>query len=159
MRLSRTDLVPVLAIIGGGALGVVASGALVLSSRSDDAPVAVRTVVVPDGQRISYWSSDGRIEYRPICPRTPGFSPPYPCSGDVSAPVLGVAPPVTVESANGERPPTSEQILAWSPDGSRIAFTSSRDGHQQIWVVNADGGTPTRLTANTLPEAVSVLVR
>ncbi len=35
MRLSRTDLVPVLAIICGGALGVLTSGALVLSSRAD----------------------------------------------------------------------------------------------------------------------------
>ena len=159
MGLSRTDLIPVLTIIAGGAVGALTSGALVLSSRTDNVPVAIPTVIVPDGQRISYWSSDGRIEYQPICPRTPGFSPPYPCLGAMSAPVLGVAPPVTVESANGERPPTSEQILAWSPDGSRIAFTSSRDGHQQIWVVNADGGTPTRLTANTLPEAVRVLVR
>ena len=34
MRLSRTDLVPVLAIIGGGAVGVATSGALVLSRGS-----------------------------------------------------------------------------------------------------------------------------
>ena len=158
MRLSRTDLIPVLAIIAGGALGLATSASLVLSSRSDHVPVADQSVIVPDGQRISYWSSDGRIEYQPICPRTPGFSPPYPCSGDVSAPVLGVAPPVTAESANGERLPTSEQILAWSPDGSRIAFT--RDGSREVWVVNVDGGTPIRLintlrlTVNTLPEEV-----
>ncbi len=156
MGLSRTDLIPVLTIIAGGAVGALTSGALVLSSRTDNVPVAIPTVIVPDGQRISYWSSDGRIEYQPICPRTPGFSPPYPCLGAMSAPVLGVAPPVTAESANGERLPTSEQILAWSPDGSRIAFT--RDGSREVWVVNVDGGTPIRLintlrlTVNTLPE-------
>ena len=53
MRLSRTDLVPVLAIIGGGAVGVLVSGSLLLSLRSDDVPVADQSVIVPDGQRIS----------------------------------------------------------------------------------------------------------
>jgi len=41
MRLSRTDLIPVLAIVAGGAVGVATSASLVLSSRSDYAPVAV----------------------------------------------------------------------------------------------------------------------
>jgi len=27
----------------------------------------------------------------------------------------------------------------WSPDGTRIAFTSDRTGHYEIWTVNADG--------------------
>ena len=65
MRLSRTDVVPVLAILAGGAVGVLTSASLVLSSRSDYVPVADQGVIVPDGQRIVYWSSDGRIEYRP----------------------------------------------------------------------------------------------
>jgi len=34
----------------------------------------------------------------------------------------------------------------WSPDGSRIAFTSNRDGRNEIYVMNANGGFPTRLT-------------
>src|SRR6266536_4585179 len=35
----------------------------------------------------------------------------------------------------------------WSPDGSRIAFVSSRDGGAQIYVVGANGGgDPTKLT-------------
>jgi Tol biopolymer transport system component len=28
---------------------------------------------------------------------------------------------------------------AWSPDGTRIAYTHTADGHNEIWVVNADG--------------------
>jgi TolB protein len=28
---------------------------------------------------------------------------------------------------------------AWSPDGSRIAFTSNRDGNLDIYVMAADG--------------------
>jgi TolB protein len=35
---------------------------------------------------------------------------------------------------------------AWSPDGQRIAFTSSRDGNSEIYVMNADGSNQTRLT-------------
>jgi hypothetical protein len=35
---------------------------------------------------------------------------------------------------------------AWSPDGSKIAFDSDRDGDFEIYVMNADGSSPTRLT-------------
>lgn len=35
---------------------------------------------------------------------------------------------------------------AWSPNGRRIAFTSTRDGANEIYVMNADGSGQTRLT-------------
>jgi Tol biopolymer transport system component len=35
---------------------------------------------------------------------------------------------------------------AFSPDGSRIAFTSTRDGQAEIYVMDADGGSVARLT-------------
>ncbi len=37
-------------------------------------------------------------------------------------------------------------LPAWSPDGSRIAFDSARDGNPDIYVMNADGSDMTRLT-------------
>jgi len=37
---------------------------------------------------------------------------------------------------------------AWSPDGSRIAFQSVRDGNPELYVMNADGGGLQRLTDN-----------
>ena len=35
---------------------------------------------------------------------------------------------------------------AWSPGGTKIAFSSQRDGHPEIYVMNADGTGQTRLT-------------
>jgi Tol biopolymer transport system component len=34
----------------------------------------------------------------------------------------------------------------FSPDGSRIAFTSSRNGQVEIWVCDSDGSNPVQLT-------------
>jgi TolB protein len=41
---------------------------------------------------------------------------------------------------------------AWSADGRRIAFSSDRDGNAEIYVMNADGSAPLRLTTNDAPE-------
>ena len=35
----------------------------------------------------------------------------------------------------------------WSPDGKRLAFYSNRDGHYNIWTVNADGSDLTQVTS------------
>ncbi len=40
-------------------------------------------------------------------------------------------------------------VPAWSPDGSKIAFYSARDGNAEIYVMNADGSGQTRLTNNS----------
>ncbi|HEX8421799.1 MAG TPA: LpqB family beta-propeller domain-containing protein, partial [Pyrinomonadaceae bacterium] len=44
---------------------------------------------------------------------------------------------------------------SWSPDGTRLAFVSERDGNAEIYTVSATGGAVTRLTnnpaADTLP--------
>jgi Tol biopolymer transport system component len=41
-----------------------------------------------------------------------------------------------------------DEYPAWSPDGTRIAFHSYRDGNWEIYVMNADGSGQTRLTHN-----------
>lgn len=42
--------------------------------------------------------------------------------------------------------PGRDEEPAWSPDGSRIAFQSRRDGSYDIWVMNADGSGQVNLT-------------
>src|SRR5439155_7770129 len=44
----------------------------------------------------------------------------------------------------------SDSEPAWSPDGTKIAFTSNRDGDTEIFVMNADGSGQTQLTHNDL---------
>ena len=42
-----------------------------------------------------------------------------------------------------------DRYPAWSPDGSKIAFQSDRDGNSEIYVMNADGTNVIKLTSNT----------
>ena len=39
-----------------------------------------------------------------------------------------------------------ENSPSWSPDGKRIAFTSTRDGNYEIYLINADGTQLRRVT-------------
>ena len=61
----------------------------------------------------------------------------------------------TDHDGNGDNPTrlttnTSEDTQPdWSPDGTKIAFTSSRDGATEIYLMNADGTGQTRLTTNS----------
>ena len=47
---------------------------------------------------------------------------------------------------------------AWSPDGSKIAFASDRDGNWEIYVMNADGTAQTRLTNDAVDDQSPCLV-
>lgn len=42
--------------------------------------------------------------------------------------------------------PSFDGAPSWSPDGSKIAFNTNRDGTWEIYVMNSDGSNPTRLT-------------
>ena len=42
--------------------------------------------------------------------------------------------------------PGQSFLPAWSPDGTRLAFTSTRDGNSELYVMNRDGSGLRRLT-------------
>jgi Tol biopolymer transport system component len=44
--------------------------------------------------------------------------------------------------------PDDDRWPTWSPDGTRIAFQSDRDGNWEIYLMNADGSGLFRLTEN-----------
>jgi dipeptidyl aminopeptidase/acylaminoacyl peptidase len=68
-------------------------------------------------------------------------------------PVDGSGPPVLEQLTDGDWDDTDP---VWSPDGTRIAFTSARhktrdrDGAVDVFVVDADGGEPLRLSDSSL---------
>lgn len=45
--------------------------------------------------------------------------------------------------------PAYEAYPVWSPDSKQIAFASRREGSMDVWLVNAEGGTPKRLTTDS----------
>lgn len=54
----------------------------------------------------------------------------------------------------GDGPALShEESPAWSPDGLRFAFTSTRDGNQELYVADADGGNLVRVTSDPAIDA------
>jgi len=66
----------------------------------------------------------------------------------------------TVSSSGGkaERLTEHEGIethSVWSPDGNKVAFNSDRFGNSDIYVANADGGIPLRLTYNSSGDNLS----
>lgn len=55
-----------------------------------------------------------------------------------------------LESSGGRTKLTDHAAVdyqpSWSPDGKALAFASSRDGHQEVYVLRLDGSAPVRLT-------------
>ncbi len=48
-----------------------------------------------------------------------------------------------------------DDLPAWSPDGSKVAFTSNRDGMGEIYVMSSDGSGVTRLTFTSAREGAA----
>jgi Tol biopolymer transport system component len=57
---------------------------------------------------------------------------------------------VTEEQGTFEDPVLNSQP-DWSPDGSRFAFTSDREGNLEIWQIDVDGTDPVQLTFTAPP--------
>ncbi len=93
----------------------------------------ITPVWAPDGQAIAYTS------YRP------GAGTSYGTFQDlvISWLYLGKRDDPTHGS-----PSNQNYLPAWSPDGSKLAFTSNRDGNPEIYVMNRDGSGLRRMTNN-----------
>ena len=91
----------------------------------------------PDGERILF------TRYRGLTPEV------YVMNSDGTLPLNVTRHGATDGWASWS--PDGGQIgfPSWSPDGARIAFQSSRDGNWEIYVMNADGSSQTRLTNNS----------
>lgn len=96
------------------------------------------TVTIPSGGAAT-------VTFRVTCGPAPELSfsaaAPSPAPYDIYRVRLNDAAPVQLTAD-----PAWEGDPAWSPDGSRIAFTSTRGGQREIWLMNADGSGQTRLT-------------
>ena len=98
--------------------------ALVLSFNvyaADDAAWMRYPVIAPDGSQIAF-SFKGDIYTVPV--------------------TGGRAQQITTNPAHDTKP-------VWSPDGKQLAFASDRMGSMDIYVVDKDGGIPTRLTTHS----------
>jgi TolB protein len=82
----------------------------------------------PDGKKIAFYE---RVSFRSIGePNLEIF-------------VMSLAGGTATQVTNS---PGYDVQPSWSPDGSRIAFTSDRSGLPQIWTMNATGGNLLRIT-------------
>ncbi len=97
-------------------------GAYGLAAQAQDNPLWMRhPAISPNGKTIAF-SYQGDI-----------FT--VPSSG-------GTAKQITSNAAFDSYP-------VWSPDGNHIAFASNREGSIDVWVMNANGGIPKRVTTNS----------
>ena len=109
----------------GAAMLLSASTMTALAQEPSEGPLWMRySAISPDGSTIAF-------AYK----------------GDIfTVPVTGgQARQITSNSAFDSRP-------VWSPDGSRIAFVSYRQGGADVYIVAKEGGEPTRLTTHSAAE-------
>lgn len=86
--------------------------------------------ISPDGTKIAYFVHDGNISPAEIY--VANFDGTNPTSITVSSPT-----------------PSSSGLILWSPDGSKLLYSSDVDGNLDVYSVPSSGGTATNLTNNS----------
>jgi Tol biopolymer transport system component len=108
--------------------------------------------VLPHGDQDSdaqpHWSRDGA---RLVFTRTPLFSR----DRDIWVMNTDGTGATALTHDNPETEAFADFSPRWSPDGTKIAFVSNRDGRQQIYLMNADGTNQTKVTNTGLNDGVS----
>jgi Tol biopolymer transport system component len=97
--------------------------------------IPLRAVWSPDGRRIAFTRARGRTGPGPCC--SASATDIYVMNADGSG-----TRKLTHNNARFYAEP------AWSPDGRKIAFRSTRNGNRDIYVMNADGSGKRNLTRN-----------
>ena len=88
-------------------------------------------------------SCSGATAYRPSgLPERIAFS----SDRDRAIHVFTIKPDGTDIQAASSDNRTSDLLAAWSPDGTKMAFSSNQSGKYEIWTMNSDGSGRTRLT-------------
>lgn len=146
---SEDTPVPVATSMGGGA-GQIAfasarSGIPQLYLVNIDGTALTQLTDIDNGACQPSWSPDGSqlVFISPCSKRGEFFETPYRESSLylINADGTGLKALTTV--------PGSDFDPAWSPDGERIAFTSVRDGHKEIYTLSLESMAITRLTTAT----------
>jgi len=76
-----------------------------------------------------------------------------PNQGDIEVHQLNFETRISRPIAVTEGKLSHEESPCWSPDGQRIAFTSTRHGNQELYVAGQDGKDPVRLTSHPAIDA------
>lgn len=114
--------------------------------RSADGAVERRLTERTEPEYDAAWSPDGtRLAF--------SFDKTSPNQGDIEV--------YTVQPDGKDLRPTAttdgklshEEWPTWSPDGSRIAYSSTRDGNQEIYAIGVDGEQRQRLTSHPAIDA------
>jgi serine/threonine protein kinase/Tol biopolymer transport system component len=104
----------------------------------------------PDGACQPDWSPDGtRLVYTSPCRSKDTTGKGYQGSSLYIINVDGTGKVALPTTIGGDFDP------AWSPDGKRIAFTSLRDGYDEIYMIDLDSNLVSRLTkSQSMPGAI-----
>lgn len=109
--------------------------------RSDDGLTEKRLTDRTDPEFDAVWSPDGkRLAF--------ALDKASPNQGDMEVYVIGVDGKDLQPVATGGGKLSHEESPAWSPDGQWVAWTSTRDGNQELYYSAPDGSNVRRVTSD-----------
>ena len=95
----------------------------------------------PDGSKARAARGEPEPSAEPAYNRTEGYRWDFPDGMDIYRAGLNGEDPVQLTDTPGY-----DAEGSYSPDGSKIIFTSFRDGDAEIYIMDADGSNPRRIT-------------